>query len=62
MTRGMLLNNWKIEKELGWKPLWELDKGIKETVIWYLNNPDNCYKIMDKSGYKGERIGTLNNE
>ncbi len=49
----------KIKNELGWKPKWSLDEGIKETVNWYLNNLDWCYRIMDKSGYKGERIGNL---
>ena len=28
----------KIEKELGWKPQYTFDTGIKETIQWYLDN------------------------
>ena len=27
----------KIERELGWKPLYSFKEGIKNTVKWYLN-------------------------
>ena len=30
----------KMEKELGWKPIYTFDKGIKETIDWYLSNKD----------------------
>ena len=30
----------KIEKELGWKPKYNFDSGIKETINWYLNNQE----------------------
>jgi len=30
----------KILKELGWKPAYTFEKGIKETVAWYLNNKE----------------------
>ncbi|KRL02594.1 dTDP-glucose 4,6-dehydratase [Liquorilactobacillus capillatus] len=30
----------KIERELGWKPNYTFDVGIKETVQWYLHNED----------------------
>ena len=30
----------KMEKELGWKPVYTFDKGIKETIDWYLSNKD----------------------
>lgn len=28
----------KLEKELGWKPKYNFDSGIKETIQWYLRN------------------------
>lgn len=30
----------KVEKELGWTREYTFDKGIKETIDWYLNNED----------------------
>ena len=30
----------KLERELGWKPAQTFDSGIRETVQWYLDNPD----------------------
>ncbi|MDN3954731.1 dTDP-glucose 4,6-dehydratase [Sporolactobacillus laevolacticus] len=38
----------KIETELGWKPQYNFDSGIKETIQWYLDNEDWWRKI--KSG------------
>jgi dTDP-glucose 4,6-dehydratase len=28
----------KIKTELGWKPLYNFDSGIKQTIKWYLDN------------------------
>ena len=30
----------KIETELGWKPKFSFDLKIKDTIDWYLNNPE----------------------
>ncbi|MDY0210644.1 MAG: dTDP-glucose 4,6-dehydratase [Acholeplasma sp.] len=30
----------KIENELGWKPMYNFDTGITQTIKWYLNNQD----------------------
>ena len=30
----------KIQKELGWKPKYHFEEGIKETVDWYLNHQE----------------------
>lgn len=38
----------KIERELGWKPIWSFDAGIANTITWYLNNRPWWEKI--KSG------------
>ncbi len=29
----------KIQREIGWKPKYEFDQALKETVSWYQNNP-----------------------
>lgn len=36
--RRYAINPEKIEKELGWKPNYSFDTGIKQTIEWYLNN------------------------
>ena len=50
----------KINKELGWKSNYKLEKSIEETVDWYLKNYDWVKKIKAKSKYGGERIGQIN--
>ena len=30
----------KIETELGWKPKYNFETGIKETINWYMNNQE----------------------
>ena len=37
----------KMEKELGWKPVYTFDKGIKETIDWYLSNKDWWQPIVN---------------
>lgn len=47
----------KVEKELGWKLTYNFEKGIKETVDWYLNNEawiDNILSGEYKKAYKGK--------
>lgn len=38
--RRYAINPEKIEKELGWKPNYSFDTGIKQTIEWYLNNKE----------------------
>ena len=33
-----------IQNKLGWSPKTNLSDGIRETVIWYVNNQDWCFK------------------
>jgi len=33
------INASKIEKEIGWKPRYQFDQALEETVQWYQNNP-----------------------
>lgn len=35
----------KIQHELGWKPLYSFEKGIKETISWYLNHEEWWKKL-----------------
>ena len=51
-----------IKKELYWEPKYKFEKAIEETVIWYLENPNWCIKIMKKGFYKGGRIGLKKNQ
>ena len=36
----------KIETELGWKPKYNFDTGIRQTIDWYLNNQDWLKHIL----------------
>ena len=54
----------KIERELGWKPLYTFESGIEETIRWYLDNEDWWKRILNgeyqsyfESMY-GERLKT----
>lgn len=49
----------KIERELGWKPQYTFEKGIRETIAWYLEHKewwqhilDGAYKDYFKKMYK----------
>ncbi len=44
------LNNKKIYKKLKWKPKFYFEKGLKETVIWYLKNK-NFLKNIPRAKY-----------
>lgn len=41
----------KIKKELGWKPLYTFEDGIKQTIDWYLKNKDWIKNIEKKRGF-----------
>jgi dTDP-glucose 4,6-dehydratase len=38
--RRYAIDSTKITTQLGWKPLYTFDQGIKETIQWYLNNKE----------------------
>lgn len=46
----------KLERELGWRPREDFDRGLRATVKWYLDNRSWCEAIL-KSGYDGARVG-----
>ena len=42
------MNSEKLQTELGWKPKTNLDDGLKNTIEWYLSNPDWSKNISEK--------------
>ena len=38
----------KLENELGWKPRYEFETGIQQTINWYLKNPFWWQAILEK--------------
>ena len=40
------LDNTKITKELGWKPIYDLESGLKETAMWYKENEKWWEKLI----------------
>ena len=46
----------KLQGELGWKPAHTFERGMAETVDWYLDHQDWVTRVLDGS-YRLERIG-----
>ena len=46
----------KLRDELGWEPRYSFERGIAETVDWYLANQSWVQRVLDGS-YRLERIG-----
>ena len=44
--RRYAIDNTKITTELGWKPGYTFEQGIKETIEWYLANEEWMEKIV----------------
>jgi dTDP-glucose 4,6-dehydratase len=42
----------KIETELGWKPEYTFERGIKETVDWYRNNEAWWRPLKERAALK----------
>jgi dTDP-glucose 4,6-dehydratase len=47
----------KIQRELGWSPRWDLERGLRDTVQWYLNNRAWCDRITQRK-YDRQRLGS----
>lgn len=50
----------KITRELGWKPQYDFETGIKETIRWYLNHEEWWTRIQsgDYQAYYAKQYGT----
>jgi dTDP-glucose 4,6-dehydratase len=59
--RRYAINAAKIQTELAWKPAYDFDSGIRNTVRWYLNNRDWCEKVQ-AGKYSRERLGVTTSE
>jgi dTDP-glucose 4,6-dehydratase len=46
----------KLKSELGWQPAHTFERGIADTVDWYLDHQDWVRRVLDGS-YRLERIG-----
>ncbi|MGF7399131.1 dTDP-glucose 4,6-dehydratase [Thermoanaerobacterium thermosaccharolyticum] len=44
--RRYAIDSTKIQKELGWKPIYNFDEGMKKTIRWYLDNEEWWNKII----------------
>jgi dTDP-glucose 4,6-dehydratase len=49
----------KITTELGWKPRHSFEIGLEATISWSLNNLGWFETMKKRSGYEGQRIGTI---
>ncbi len=43
-----LLDISKAKNEFGWKPQIKFEEGLKELIAWYLNNPQDKTKSIEK--------------
>ncbi len=46
----------RLERELGWRAAVDFDRGIRETVQWYLDNRAWVARVTSGK-YRGERLG-----
>ena len=50
----------KIERELGWRPTRTFDAGLRDTVAWYVANPQWWQPLAKR--YVGTRLGTISSQ
>jgi len=48
----------KINNELGWSPVEDIESGLKKTVQWYLEHQDWCEQVTSNK-YNRERLGVF---
>jgi dTDP-glucose 4,6-dehydratase len=42
----------KIATELGWQPVYTMERGLRETVQWYLKNQEWVHRVLNQSNRK----------
>lgn len=62
--RRYAIDNTKITTELGWKPVYTFEQGMKETIQWYLDNTDWIENIIsgDYANYYNKMYCNHTNE
>ena len=46
-----------ITKKFNWLPRYSFEKGLEETVLWYLKNQKWCQDTLNEAKYNCNRIG-----
>ena len=46
----------RVERELGWRPRHDFERGLRETVRWYLDHGAWCDRVRS-GAYRGQRLG-----
>ena len=57
--RRYSIDSSRISEELGWRPSHPFAHNLRSTVEWYVSHLHWCEQMYAKSGYQGQRIGTL---
>ena len=59
--RRYAIDNTKITGELGWKPLYTFEQGMRETIQWYLTHADWIVRVIsgDYRAYYQEMYGAI---
>lgn len=55
--RRYAINAERAHKELGWQPEVDFDQGLRQTVVWYLENHE--WVQAAQKAYQGQRLGRL---
>ncbi len=50
------IDSTKIQSQLGWSAKEDLDKGLRKTILWYIDNQQWCVNVSEGS-YQGQRLG-----
>ena len=48
----------KLRRELGWHPSTEFERGLEQTICWYLENRA-WWEPLRENVYRGERLGLM---
>lgn len=56
--RRYAIDSNKIERELGWKPTFDIDTGLTKTMEWYLGHKEWC-RIVQSGKVDRQRLGIL---
>ena len=51
------IDSTKIERELAWQPSSSFEQGLRQTVLWYLEN-ESWWRAIRADKYDGRRLGT----